>query len=120
MLGKFHLRHDPVVFAVQILFGLILLRAGGKNDHAMLDFSLIHTRSHQNFRGEVTLESGKPHDKGLGQYLDHFMGHHTIRELRQIGLNLGTFNGGRQLVGHTAKTVFLFHQKNLVSLVCKP
>ncbi len=118
-MGQFDLGHHALVLSVEILFGAVFRCTCGQHNDAVVDLSFIHARSHQNFGGEISFESGKPHDKGTGQDLDLGMGCHPLNQFFQIRSHIRPFDGGGETVGHAPQFVFLFNQNHREPLVCK-
>ena len=79
----------------------------------------IHPGADHDLRGEIPLETFKTHNKGFSQYLNFFMGRHLFNQLRQVFLDVRTFNGDGQFPGISAKLAFFFHNDHFKSLIRK-
>ena len=119
MIRKFKLSHNPLIFTVKILCRVVFFCPGSKNNNSMVDLSLIHTRSNQDFSCKITLKTGKADNDSLGQNLDLFIRSGLFAQFFKIGFDIRTFNGRMQSVGRPAQAVLLFDQNHLKPLISK-
>ncbi len=116
-LGQLNLSHHFFALAVEIFPGLIFGSPGGNEGHTVVDLALVRAWSDEQLGSEVSLETGKSDYQSLGQDLNQGMGRHPFDQTLQIGLNIISFNGKGQTVGHAPQLFFFFNQHHFIPLI---